>query len=103
MTKPTQNLTEAGQYLNVSATSLLDLIYAGEVPAAKISKDWVLRTADLDAYLEEKVREQTAQRREARIAGKPIKVMTEVSQVRSGKRRIPPVLPVIPQPQPSRT
>lgn len=90
--KPTQTFDEACLYLNVSCSSLLDLIHAGEVPAAKISKDWVFRTLDLDAYLSDKIRQQTAQRREAALAGHNVRVMTEVSQVR--KRRTPPPLPL---------
>lgn len=93
--KPTYTFNEAAQYLNVSTGSLSDLIATGELPAAKISKSWVFRGADLDNYLAEEVRIQTEQRREAYQAGRVVKLKSSVAEVRKG-RRVLPVLPPLP-------
>lgn len=94
--KKTYTFDEACAYLNVSAGSLGDLIATGELPAAKISKSWVLREADLDTYLAEQVRVQTEQRRSAYQSGRVVKLKPAVSEIRKG-RRVLPVLPDLPR------
>lgn len=87
--KKTYTFDEARTYLNISAGSLSDLIATGELPAAKISKSWVLREADLDAYLTEQVSLQTEQRRAAYQAGRMLKLKPAVAAVRKGRRELP--------------
>lgn len=95
---PTMNLEEAGRYLNISSDVMRDLAYAGTIPGAKVSKGWVFRTKDLDAYLDEVIAKQTDERREARMIGRRAHVKTEVTAVRekTSKRRVPPELPMMP-------
>lgn len=94
--KKTYTFDEACAYLNVSSSSLADLIATGELPAAKISKSWVLRETDLDTYLAEQVRIQTEQRRAAYHAGRVIKLKPAVAELRKGLRALP-VLPDLPR------
>jgi excisionase family DNA binding protein len=93
--KPTQTFEEACAYLNVSATSMHDLIAVGEIPAAKISKSYVLRTSDLDSYLAEKIQTQTEQRRAGYRNGKVVRIVPEAGQARR-MRMEKPVLPPLP-------
>ncbi|HUW00140.1 MAG TPA: helix-turn-helix domain-containing protein [Gallionella sp.] len=93
--KKTYTLDEACAYLNVSSGSMADLIATGELPAAKISKSWVLRESDLDSYLAEQVSLQTEQRRAAYQAGRVVKFKPAVAEVRR-RLREKPVLPAIP-------
>ena len=58
----TYTLAEACDLLNAERTTILDLVDVGEIPAAKIGRSWVFREQDLDAYLADKVRRQTAER-----------------------------------------
>lgn len=87
--KPNCNHDAACIYLGVSATSLDDLLHSGELAGAKISRDWIIRIVDMDAYLSEQVRIQTAERREAWRNGTPAKVKTAVAEVRSKKTNKP--------------
>ncbi|NCP80264.1 MAG: helix-turn-helix domain-containing protein [Gallionella sp.] len=91
--KATLNFAEAAEYLNVSSSSLSDLSAIGEIPGAKISKEWVFRLEDLDAYLAQKIREQTEARREAYRLGNGKKVQSVVTDIRHGRRKEPPLLP----------
>ena len=95
MLKKTYKFDEAAEYLNISETSLSDLVAIGEIPAAKISLRWVFRESDLDSYLSEQVQVQTEQRRKNYQSGRGGKVGTSISQVRRG-RRVLPVLPGLP-------
>lgn len=95
MTKSTYTFDEACQYLNVSSTSLTDLIAIGEVPAAKIGKGWVLRGVDLDTYLAEQVRDQTEQRRQAYQSGRVVHIKPSGGEARKARRALP-VLPDLP-------
>lgn len=94
--KKTYSFDEACDYLHVSASSLSDLITTGELPAAKISKSWVLREEDLAKYLADEVRIQTEQRREAYQSGRAAHIKPAVSLVRKERRRVLPVLPPLP-------
>lgn len=85
---------EAAKYLNISGTSIDTLIATGELPAAKISQRWVLRADDLDSYLQDQVRIQTEQRREAYQSGRIAHVTTAVSDIRKS-RKDKPVLPAL--------
>ena len=95
--KLTMNQAEAEELLNVSETSLMALVRAGEIPAAKISMSWVFMTEDLLKYLRTQVKEQTAIRKEATSSGKVAKIKPAASEARSMKRRSLPVLEQLPQ------
>lgn len=90
--KKTLNFVEACEYLKVKHSSMTDLIATGEIPAAKISRSWVFRESDLDAYLAEQVCAQTEQRLAAYKAGTGQKIKTAVSSVSKGRRRVLPDL-----------
>lgn len=94
--KKTYTAEDACQYLNISDGSLSDLIATGELPAAKISKRWVLREVDLDTYLAEQVQLQTEQRRAAYQSGHVVKIKPSVTEIRKGRRELP-VLPDLPK------
>ena len=94
--KRTLNYDEAAAFLNISTSALDDLIATGEVPGAKISRQWVFREDDLDAYLVEQVRIQTAQRRDAFRDGRVLKLKPATTEIRM-RRRVLPVLPELPK------
>lgn len=94
MVGSTCNFDEACAYLKASSTSLSDLVAIGELPAAKISKNWVFRQQDLDNYLAEQVRVQTERRREAFRSGSVVRIATAVGQVRNRRKSLP-ALPVV--------
>lgn len=60
----TYDIHEAADFLKIDRTTALDLAGAGELPGAKIGRAWVFLEIDLIAYLQDKVRIQTAERRE---------------------------------------
>jgi len=93
--KTTCNFDEACEYLNVSQTSLGDLIAIGEIPAAKIGIGWVFRYADLETYLCEQVRAQTEARRAAYMAGRVAKIKPAGGIARRARGSLP-VLPDLP-------
>lgn len=99
--KNTMTFTEAAVYLNISETVLSELLTSGELPGAKISKDWVVRQCDLDNYLAREVERQTEQRRQAHASGAPSKVSTAFGLFRERAkprraRGIAPALPALP-------
>lgn len=83
----TKNLDQAADYLKVSADTMRDLADTGTVPGAKVGKQWVFRTADLDAYLSEVIARQTEERRQAMKLGERKHVPTAVAAVREKKCR----------------
>lgn len=93
--QPTYGIVGACAYLNMSETSLLELIGCGELAASKPSKEWVIRKSVMDIYLEKLEREQTEQRREAFAKGEKPRILTAVATVRK-KRRELPKLPDLP-------
>lgn len=62
----TYGLNEAAAYLNVDRDTAGRLAADGDLPGAKIGRAWVFRDNDLDEYLLDQVRRQTAERRECR-------------------------------------
>lgn len=82
------SLDEACEYLNISDTSMSDLISSGELPAAKISRCWILRDVDLEDYVTEQIKNQTKARREAYLSGQLANVKTAVGLVRNKRRRL---------------
>lgn len=88
-TKRTYSFDDACDYLHISSTSLSDLIAIGEIPAAKISRSWVLRDEDLHRYLSDQVRIQTEERREAYRNGHAVKIKPAVADVRKRRRELP--------------
>ena len=90
--KTTYTRESAAQFLNISMSQMDDLISSGTIPAAKISKAWVIREDDLDDYLADKVRIQTAERREAFRNGTKIHIKPASAEVTKRRRELP-VLP----------
>ena len=88
-TKRTYSFDDACDFLHISSSSLSDLIAIGEIPAAKISRSWVLRDEDLDRYLSDQVRIQTEERREAYRNGSAVKIKPAVAAVRIRRRELP--------------
>ncbi|MER2540014.1 MAG: helix-turn-helix domain-containing protein [Azonexus sp.] len=64
----TLNLETAADFLNISADTMRDLAADGTVPGAKIGKCWVFTDEDLDAYVRDEVRRQTAERRGGKLS-----------------------------------
>ncbi len=64
----TLNLETAAEFLNISADTMRDLAADGTVPGAKIGKCWVFTDEDLDAYVRDEVRRQTAERRGGQLS-----------------------------------
>ena len=58
----TVSVLEAAALLITSDQTVLRLIDAGSLPAAKLGKSWVLFRADVLGYLQGEIRRQTAER-----------------------------------------
>jgi excisionase family DNA binding protein len=98
-TPDTMNLDQAADYLKISTDTMRDLADSGTIPGAKVGKQWVFRTPDLDAYLVAEVALQTEERRKASQLGQRKRVPTAATVVRDaqgGRRRVPPALPGLP-------
>jgi excisionase family DNA binding protein len=60
----TYDIHEVAEFLKIDRSTALDLAAIGELPGAKVGRAWVFLESDLVAYLEDKVRYQTMERRE---------------------------------------
>ena len=58
----TLGLTGAAERMHVHENTVAKLIAAGEIPAAKIGRSWVMREADVDDYVQRQIDLQTASR-----------------------------------------
>lgn len=61
-TKPTMSLLEAAETLQLHPHTLEKLIRAGDIPAGKPGRAYVLMTRDVLAYAEKVILQQTADR-----------------------------------------
>ena len=64
----TVDLIQAAAFLRISRETMLELADAGEVFGAKIGRAWVFLESDLIEYLVAQSRQQTAARRDRRLA-----------------------------------
>lgn len=65
-TKPTMSLLEAAETLRLHPHTLEKLIRAGDIPAGKPGRAYVLMTRDVLAYAEKVIMRDTADRLRAR-------------------------------------
>lgn len=89
----TLNSIEAAAFLKVAVTSVEELAMDGIVPAAKIGRSWVFFEQDLIEYLAQIIKQQTEERRDLLLQGKPTRVKTAIS-----RRKERPKLRGIPEP-----
>lgn len=82
----TLNLETAASFLFVSEYTLQELAASGTVPGAKIGKCWVFTDEDLEAYVRDEVRRQTAERRGGKLSV-PSPVLTPTAFTRSVRRK----------------
>ena len=61
-TKPTMSLLEAAETLKLHPRTLEKMIRAGDIPAGKPGRAYVLMTRDVLAYAEKTIMTQTADR-----------------------------------------
>lgn len=61
-TPPTLGLHEAAAMMRVHPQTVLDKIGAGELPAARVGRAYVLMTKDVMAHIEHEIIQQTAAR-----------------------------------------
>ena len=93
----TYDAQETADLLKTDVTTVRALIDDGKLPAAKIGRAYVIREDDLDDYLAQKVREQTAERIERSVGqGGRARNKSEASQTTRYRRRKLPVLPDLP-------
>lgn len=59
----TYDIDECAAFLNVGRTHALTLASNGEIPGAKIGREWVFLESDLVEYLQAQVRKQVRERR----------------------------------------
>ncbi|WP_270175156.1 helix-turn-helix domain-containing protein [Diaphorobacter sp. ED-3] len=62
MTSPTMDLQEAANTLKVHPHTLEKMIRAGDIPAGKLGRSYLLLTRDVLAYAEKIILKQTADR-----------------------------------------
>ena len=62
MTNPTVDVRGAASMMNVHQQTVLDMIAAGDLPAARLGRSYVLLTRDVLAHIERAIQQQTAQR-----------------------------------------
>lgn len=87
-------VNQAAEILHVNASTVLELIAAGELPAGRLGKGYVMIESQVYDYLAQVIARQTAERKE-RVSGKGMvvaKSTTVIEPVRK-KRRSMPVLP----------
>lgn len=104
-------LEELAQLLRVDYETARDLLVAGDIPAAKIGRSWVVLLEDAVAYLKEQVQSQTAKRRGTKEAPAPAtepmpaQVVIPYSLPKRPRGRPLPPLPPLPEAlrQPART
>lgn len=58
----TLSLSAAAERMNTHENTVMKLIAAGAIPAAKIGRAWVMLEADVMHYIEQQVIYQTAER-----------------------------------------
>ena len=58
----TLDVIAAGKMMNIHPQTVLDLISAGALPAAKVGRAYVLLTRDVMNYVERAIIKQTAER-----------------------------------------
>jgi hypothetical protein len=63
---PTVGVLGAAEILHVHPNRVLELIGAGDIPAGKVGRAWVMMTRDVLAYAEKVIINQTAERLAAR-------------------------------------
>lgn len=85
----TLKLEDAAAFLMISADTMKDLAADGSVPGAKIGKAWIFTDEDLEQYVRDAVRRQTAERR-----GTKVRVATEATRLRRRGRMAPPDIAV---------
>ena len=61
-TPPTMNITEAADTLKIHPHSLEKIIRAGDIPAGRVGRAYVLMTRDVLAYAERIIIDQTVGR-----------------------------------------
>ena len=89
----TLNLETAAEFLNISADTMRDLAADGTVPGAKIGKCWVFTDEDLETYVRDEVRRQTAERRGVKLsAPSPAPIPTAFTRSVRRKAMTPPPL-----------
>ena len=101
----TMTLEESSEYLKTSLTTVQALIDAGEIPAGRIGKAFVLHLDDLRDYLRREIQRQTAERRDLarKVASGDMPraerpaVMTAGGEARARRRKEPPSLRVAAQ------
>lgn len=94
----TYGLDGAAEFLNISADTMRDLAQKGVLPGAKIGKCWLFTDEDLEAYVREEVKLQTAARR--KLSGiavtdpgeTPTMVPTTFSRTMRRRPMVPPQL-----------
>lgn len=59
---PTVNIEEAAALLKVHPETALKIIQAGDIPAAKVGRAWVMMTKDVLSYIQKQIIEQTSNR-----------------------------------------
>ena len=94
----TVGLTEAAKFLRVSEATVQELAKAGELPGAKIGREWVFLPDVLDQYLREQIEVQTRARRGEPdpFESKPPPPRTLPTR-RVKRRGTPPPLPPLPE------
>jgi len=93
----TYDAQETADYLKTDVTTIRALIDDGKLPAAKIGRAYVIREDDLDDYLMQKVREQTAERIERVVGeGGRTRNKSEASRITRYRSKTLPILPELP-------
>jgi excisionase family DNA binding protein len=94
----TYDIHEAADFLKIDRSTALDLAGTGELPGAKIGRAWVFLEADLVAYLQDRVRQQTATRRDQALQQHPPRDVIRDATIlpRRRRTRVLPILPSLP-------
>jgi excisionase family DNA binding protein len=89
----TLNLETAAAFLFVSEYTLKEMAASGTVPGAKIGKRWVFTDEDLEAYVRDEVRRQSAERQGGNLsAPSPAQIPTAFTRSVRRKAMAPPPL-----------
>ncbi|MBA5687210.1 helix-turn-helix domain-containing protein [Rugamonas apoptosis] len=91
----TLTIADAADLLHADPETVMHLARRGELPGTKIGKSWVFLRSDALAFLTERIRADTAKRRNSRLAA-PDALALLMPVPPRGRRRPVPELPSLP-------
>lgn len=94
----TLNLAQAAAILYAEPETVSKLARCGELPATQIGRGWVFMRNDVLAFLQDRIRKDTEDRRTKNMSDSTPRAFEMELPKRRPRRRTPPALPDLPSP-----